>query len=86
MVCQPPGIQLSYTGAKQQAKHSEDDQGDKVSPQEVDDYVNYALQYVDGPVAEFLQLIMKHFGTEAQAAELPKKNQAPLPAVRNDGS
>ena len=37
-----PEYSSSYTGAKQQAKHAEDDQGDKVSPQEVDDYVNYA--------------------------------------------
>ncbi len=39
--------------------------GNKVDPKEVDKYVDRALKYENGPVADLLKSVKKHFGTEA---------------------
>jgi len=40
--------------------------GDKVDPREVDAYVDEALKYETGPVAELLKSVKRNFGTEAE--------------------
>jgi hypothetical protein len=59
-----PEYSWSYTsrGRKQKDKHG-------IDPKEVDDYVDKALQYVSGPVADFLRSVRKYFGGEAGLSE-----------------
>jgi hypothetical protein len=40
--------------------------GDKIDPKEVDRYVDKALKYETGPVADLLKAVKENFGTEAQ--------------------
>lgn len=42
---------------------------DKVDPKEVDAYVDEALKYETGPVADLLKSVKRNFGTEAQLKE-----------------
>jgi hypothetical protein len=63
-----PEYSSSGTGAKRQAEDEGHHGGEKVPPEEVDEYVDYALQHVDGPLAVFLGLIKKNFGTEGQVS------------------
>jgi hypothetical protein len=51
VVRHPPGIQIR--------QHDKDD---NVSPEDVDAYVDNALKYVDGPLADFLKSIKRNFG------------------------
>jgi hypothetical protein len=64
-----PEYSSSETGAKRQAQNEGHHGGEKVPPEEVDEYVDYALQHVDGPLAVFLGLIKKNFGTEGGSEE-----------------
>ena len=48
--------------------HDEDDTG-KVRPEDVDAYVDEALKYESGPVADLLKSVKRNFGTEGQALE-----------------
>ncbi|MEW6533773.1 MAG: hypothetical protein AB1473_23285 [Thermodesulfobacteriota bacterium] len=54
-------------GAGKDKERGEDP--DKVSPKDVDYYVGNALKYVDGPVADLLKSVKRHFGTEAEAPD-----------------
>ncbi len=40
---------------------------DRVRPEEVDTYVDHALQYVSGPVANLLKSVKRNFGTEGDS-------------------
>jgi hypothetical protein len=64
-----PEYSSTQTGHTQGSRTREDNQGDKVSPHEVDEYVDYALKHVDGPLAVFLQSIKRNFGTEGNRQE-----------------
>jgi hypothetical protein len=56
-------------GRKGKRKQRQEERGEssKVSPEEVDEYVDNALQYVDEDAADLLKSFKKHFGTEAAA-------------------
>ena len=46
---------------------------DKVDPKEVDAYVDEALKYETGPVADLLRSVKRNFGTEANSQELDRR-------------
>jgi len=46
-----------------------DGSDDKVDPEDVDAYVNEALKYETGPVADLLKSVKRNFGTESQSIE-----------------
>ena len=62
-----------YSWNNQKAKNGhhkqEKEPTDKVSPEEVDAYVENALPYVDETVAAFLKIVKRNFGTEAYENE-----------------
>jgi hypothetical protein len=60
-----PEYSWSNKGGKNREEGQEDGGGDSVSPEDVDAYVNEALKYVDGPLADLLQSIERNFGTGA---------------------
>ena len=47
--------------------------GNKVDPKEVDKYVDRALKYENGPVADLLKSVKKHFGTEGDSRKSGQK-------------
>jgi len=66
-----PEYSWSRTGQKSR-KHAEEDEGsEKVSPEDVDAYVDDALKHATGTVADFLGIVKKWFGTkgESQASD-----------------
>ena len=56
-----PEYSSNRTGAKQPPGPKNDRQDDSVSPHEVDEYVDYALKHVDGPLAVFLKSVKRNF-------------------------
>ena len=56
----------------------------KIDPKVVDAYVNRMLKYEDGPVADLLRSIKRHFGTEGererQGPRLAQVDQLPPPS------
>jgi hypothetical protein len=64
-----PEYRSSGSGARTPQHDKEDDTGDKVSPENVDAYVDNALKYVDGPLADFLKSIKRNFGTEGSSQD-----------------
>jgi hypothetical protein len=61
--------EYSWSGSRARTRADDDDRddADKVAPEDVDAYVDNALQYVDGPVAAFLTSIKRNFGTEGDS-------------------
>jgi hypothetical protein len=72
-----PDYSNSRTGAKRLSQNDKAGREDKPSPQEVDEYVDYALQHVDGPLAVFLQSIKRNFGTQAEDRQNKAKSAVP---------
>jgi len=62
-----PEYSRSRRGTKTRKRKAEEKEPEKVRPEEVDAYVDNALQYVSGPVAELLKSTKRNFGTEAEA-------------------
>jgi len=65
-----PEYSSSHKGKKNRKRTREKTAAEKnIPPEQVDAYVDDALQYLDGPVAELLKSTKRHFGTEAEAGE-----------------
>ncbi|MFZ5868252.1 MAG: hypothetical protein ACOYXY_20380 [Thermodesulfobacteriota bacterium] len=64
-----PEYSQSHKGEGADKNKEEGEEPDKVSPKDVDDYVDNALKYVDGPVADLLKSLKRHFGPEAEVPE-----------------
>jgi len=79
-----PEYSRSHKGAKKPRKDEQEDDDSKVRvrPEDVDAYVDHALQYVHGPVAGLLKSVKRHFGTETG---LLKQWQNVLRAWEPDG-
>jgi hypothetical protein len=58
-----PEYSWSQKGTHPNAKA---DNQDPIDPKEVDSYVDDALKHVDGPVADLLKSVKRHYGTEAE--------------------
>ncbi len=67
-----PEYRRSREGNRRHGHIGSKDKPERVDPKQVDEYVDNALQYVHGPVAEILKSTKRHFGTESQPA-VPKK-------------
>jgi len=61
-----PEYSRSRRGTKNRRRKAEENEPEKVRPEEVDAYVDNALQYVSGPVAELLKSTKRNFGTQAE--------------------
>jgi len=61
-----PEYSRSYKGAKKPHKDEQTEDHGKVRPEDVDAYVDHALQYVHGPVAGLLKSVKRNFGTEGE--------------------
>ena len=61
-----PEYSWSRTGAKNRGKPKEQKDPNKLSPEEVDAYVDHALKHVHGTVADLLKAVKRHFGTEGE--------------------
>lgn len=59
-----PEYSWSNKGGKNREEGQEEADSDKVRPEDVDAYVDEALKYVDGPVADLLKSVRRNFGTE----------------------
>jgi hypothetical protein len=64
----------SHKGEGTGKNNEEGEEPEKVSPKDVDDYVDNALKHVDGPVADLLNSLKRHFGTEAEGSD-PSSSQ-----------
>jgi len=64
-----PEYSWSRTGQRGRKPREERDGPDKVSPDEVDAYVDEARKYATGTVHDFLGIIKKWFGTEGEGRE-----------------
>jgi hypothetical protein len=64
-----PEYSWSYREGKTQRQPQEQQDDDKVRPEDVDAYVDNALQYVHGTVADLLKSVKRNFGTEAYSQE-----------------
>jgi len=62
-----PEYSWSRTGAKNRGKPKEEKDPNKLSPEEVDAYVDHALKHVHGTVADLLKAVKRHFGTAGEA-------------------
>lgn len=62
-----PAFSWSHRGEKASRKLEKDD--DKIDPAEVDAYVDKSLQSLDGPVADLLRSVKRHFGTQAYSQQ-----------------
>ncbi len=67
-----PEYRRSRRGNRRHGHIGSKDKPKRVDPRQVDEYVDHALQCVDGPVAEILRSTKRNFGTESQTA-VPKK-------------
>lgn len=63
-----PEYSWSHKGGKHSSAKDDTEGDDRVHPEEVDAYVDNALQYVHGTVADLLRSVKRNFGTQAQAA------------------
>lgn len=71
-----PEFSWSHKGGKDSEEGDDNGADDKVRPEDVDTYVDNALQYVDGPVADLLRSVKRNFGTEGttpQGAQEPEE-------------
>jgi len=59
-----PEYSWGNKGGKNREEGREQGDDDKVRPEDVDAYVDNALKYVDGPVADLLRSVKRNFGTE----------------------
>jgi len=71
-----PEYSWSRTGKRIRKPGDEAEKPKKVSPEEVDSYVEQALKHARGSFADFLKIIGKWFGTEADSQ---KENQSTTP-------
>src|SRR5208283_2431740 len=62
-----PEFSSSLPGAR--GGELDEDDTEKVRPEDVDAYVDEALKYESGPVADLLKSVKRNFGTEGQAPE-----------------
>jgi hypothetical protein len=72
-----PEFSWSRKGGGNRRKQEEKEGADKVRPEEVDTYVDNALPYVDGPVAELLKSVKRNFGTQAY----PDEHKEPVATI-----
>jgi len=68
-----PEYSRSRRGTKTGRRKAEEKEPEKVRPEEVDAYVDNALQYVSGPVAELLKSVKRNFGTEGYPQNLDQR-------------
>ena len=64
-----PEFSWSHTGGEDSEGGSEEQDDSRVRPEDVDAYVDNALQYVDGTVADILKSVKRNFGTAANPSE-----------------
>jgi len=62
-----PEYSWSHKGGKDRREGEEKGEDDRVRPEDVDAYVDNALKYVDGPVADLLRSVKRNFGTEGDS-------------------
>ncbi|MEW6533781.1 MAG: DUF2380 domain-containing protein [Thermodesulfobacteriota bacterium] len=62
-----PEYSQSHKGEGAGKNKEEGEEPEKVSPKDVDDYVDNALKYAEGPVADLLKSLKRHFGTEGES-------------------
>jgi len=68
-----PEYSWSYQGGTEGGQREEEGDNDTVSPEDIDSYVDNAMDYVHGPVADLLRSVKRNFGTEGLAAERPSE-------------
>ncbi len=61
-----PEYRRSRRGNRRHGHIGSKDKPKRVDPKQVDEYVDHALQYVHGPVAEILKSTKRNFGTGTQ--------------------
>jgi len=59
-----PEYSWSHKGGRDRGESEGKGEDDKVRPEDVDAYVDNALKYVHGPVADLLRSVKRNFGTE----------------------
>jgi hypothetical protein len=64
-----PEYSGSHKQGRNRSRRQDKEEDDKVRPEDVDAYVDNALGYVDGPVADLLKSVKRNFGTQADADE-----------------
>jgi len=64
-----PEFSWSRKGGQNRSRKEEEKGADKVRPEDVDAYVDNALNYVHGPEAELLKSVKRNFGTEGDVDE-----------------
>jgi len=64
-----PEFSWNQKGGKSRARREERRDDDKVRPEDVDAYVDNALKYVHGSVADLLKSVKRNFGTEGISPE-----------------
>lgn len=64
-----PEYSWSHSGGKDRAGGNDEGENDKVRPEDVDAYVDNALQYVHGSVADLLRSVKRNFGTEGNSPQ-----------------
>lgn len=64
-----PEYSWSLQGRESHREQKENAEDHKVRPEDVDAYVDNALKYVHGPVADLLRSVKKWFGTEGDSPE-----------------
>jgi len=62
-----PEFSWSHKGGKDRGEGEEKGADDRVRPEDVDAYVDNALKYVHGPVADLLRSVKRNFGTEGES-------------------
>jgi hypothetical protein len=67
-----PEYSSSRRGAREHRQRQEKEASGKVRPEDVDAYVDEALKYERGPVAELLKSVKRNFGTEGVSREGPQ--------------
>lgn len=77
-----PQFSSSRKGTRASRQKEEKDATGKVRPEDVDAYVDEALKYERGPVAELLKSVKRNFGTEG-VSEKPDRRLAYLEAARS---
>ncbi len=76
-----PEYRRSRYGRRRPGHIGMKDTSKRLDPKQVDEYVDNALQYVHGPVAEILKSTKRNFGTEAQ----PSLKNGPVKAEKPIG-
>jgi hypothetical protein len=69
-----PEYSWSYQGGKEGGQGKEEEEHDEpVRSEEVDAYVDNALNYVHGPVADLLRSVKRNFGTEGDSPRVDQR-------------